>query len=749
MIQSAEKPRLRPDLQFTSRQTPEGTVFVVKDPATRRFYQFGEIEHEILSRLDGRNSLQDIRQLALDNDCNIETETLEQFVEQLSRMKLLDSGKGRPAPPAREKRIRGSLLYLRFPAFDPDRLLERLARKGRFFFTPYFLVLSIGVILFAFAITALQWNALIHGIRNLWRFQAFLLAWVILLCVVTLHEFAHGLTCKYFGGEVHEMGFLLIYFQPAFYCNVSDAWLFPQKSRRLWVSFAGGYFEMFLWALATLVWRVTDPSTLINYLALVVTATSGIKTLFNLNPLIKLDGYYLLSDWLEIPNLRYRAFSYLGDQVRKLWGSDVRRTGQVTPRERRIYWTYGLLAWAYSYWLLSLVALNVGSALVRRYQAWGFVLFLLLLFLVFQLQVTTPLRTPLEWVKAVLILHKWVKRFVRLAIVGAALAALFLYHTELTVSGPFTVLPVHNADVRAEVEGIIQQVYVDEGDRVRKGDVIARLSDRDLQAELRKTKAEIDEKEARLNLLKAGTRREEMELARTARAKAKQELKYATNLLKADRALYADRLIPKRQFEETEEQVAVRTKELQEAEDKLKLLRAGSRRQEIEATAAELRRLQAQEHYIEQQLRLLTIVSPIEGIVTTHKLKDRVGEAISKGDLITKVHAMQTLTVEIAVPEKEIADVKLDQKVVLKARAYPQKKLEGRVTSIAPIASETDEAAPGERTVRVTTQVDNPGLLLKPEMTGHAKVYCDKQRLIDIMMRRLIRYLRVEFWSWW
>src|ERR687888_1129490 len=173
MIQSAEKPRLRPDLQFTSRQTPEGTVFVVKDPATRRFYQFGEIEHEILSRLDGRNSLQDIRQLALDNDCNIETETLEQFVEQLSRMKLLDSGKGRPAAPARQKRIRGSLLYLRFPAFDPDRLLERLARKARFFFTPYFLVLSIGVILFAFAITALQWNALIHGIRNLWRFQGF------------------------------------------------------------------------------------------------------------------------------------------------------------------------------------------------------------------------------------------------------------------------------------------------------------------------------------------------------------------------------------------------------------------------------------------------------------------------------------------------------------------------------------------------------------------------------------------------
>ena len=80
--------------------------------------------------------------------------------------------------------------------------------------------------------------------------------------------------------------------------------LFPEKSRRLWVTFAGAYFEIFLWALATLAWRVTKPWTPLNHLALVVMATSGIKTLFNLNPLIKLDGYYLLSDWLEIPNLR-------------------------------------------------------------------------------------------------------------------------------------------------------------------------------------------------------------------------------------------------------------------------------------------------------------------------------------------------------------------------------------------------------------------------------------------------------------
>src|SRR5207247_10940684 len=145
------------------------------------------------------------------------------------------------------------------------------------------------------------------------------LAYATMLLVIVAHEFAHGLTCKFYGGSVREIGFLLLFFQPAFYCNVSDAWLFPEKYKRLWVTFAGAYFEIFLWAMATLVWRVTDTHTIVNYLALVVMATSAIKTLFNLNPLIKLDGYYLLSDWLEVPNLRAKAFRYVRARLRD-WG---------------------------------------------------------------------------------------------------------------------------------------------------------------------------------------------------------------------------------------------------------------------------------------------------------------------------------------------------------------------------------------------------------------------------------------------
>ena len=103
------------------------------------------------------------------------------------------------------------------------------------------------------------------------------------------------------------MGFLLLYLQPAFYCDVTAAWAFPERSKRLWVTFAGAYCELVIWALATVAWYLTQADTAIHLVALLVMVASGLKSLFNFNPLIKLDGYYLLSDYLEIPNLRAKG----------------------------------------------------------------------------------------------------------------------------------------------------------------------------------------------------------------------------------------------------------------------------------------------------------------------------------------------------------------------------------------------------------------------------------------------------------
>lgn len=748
MAQEAAKEvhRLRPDLVVSRQVTRGETLYVVKDPLSARFFRLGPFEYSIARQLDGTRTLEDIRRnLESESGAVLHPRTLDHFLERLGKLGLLEdpSKGGREAPHQRNRR--GSLLYYRFGAFDPGRLLDRLAGWTRPFFTPAFVSASVLLVMLAVWITFAQRGEIARDVIGLYRFQSLVLAYVIVLLVIAAHEFAHGLTCRHFGGQVQEMGFILIYFQPTFYCNVSDAWLFPQKSPRLWVSFAGAWFELFLWGLATLVWRVTERGSWPGRIALIVMATSGIRTLFNLNPLIKLDGYYLLSDWLEIPNLRRRAFSYLRSRLYAPLGA--RMSG--SPRERRIYVVYGVLAFAYSFWLLTLVTRYAGGHLVRRYQGWGFVLFALLLGVVLRAPLGGAVRGALSMVAVGRGLKRTAWRLAKVLAVGIPLTlALLLGRLELKVSGEFTILPAQNADVRAEVDGIIQEVYVEEGTAIHKGDPVARLSDRDYQSEASKTQAEIEEKEAVLRMAKAGPRPEEIQIARTGVEKAEERLTYARTQLERLEPLYGEKVVSVKELEDAREAVAVRQKEIEEARGRLDVLLAGSRPEEIEALQAEIARLTTQKGYLAGQLQSVNLMSPIDGVVTTHNLKEKVGEAVKKGDLIAKVHELDTVTAEIAVPEREISDVQVGQRVVLRARAHPERTFEGSVVSIAPVVTPPDETRV-ERTLIVTTRLANPESLLKSEMTGNAKIYCGERRALDVVLRRFQRYIRVEFWSWW
>jgi putative peptide zinc metalloprotease protein len=729
------RPKLRGDLIVSQQGGPDAASCVVKDPVTERFFRFRQVEGYILRQFDGATALDEVRQHVQQTFAvTVSTATMEQFVDKLSRLGLLTEegvAGGERLRPA--ERVRGNLFYLRLRAFDPDRFLAWLDGHLRFCFTPGFVTGSGALVLLAAGITVANWPEIADGLRHLWNVQSLVLAWLVVMLVIAAHELAHGVACKHFGGTVHELGFLLLYFQPTCYCNVSDAWLFPEKSKRLWVTFAGAYFEIVLWAVATTVWRLTDFSTAINHLALVVMSTSGVKTLFNLNPLIKLDGYYMLSDALEIPNLRGKAMEYLKARLR----------GQAAPMPQgRTYVVYGVLAWVYSVWLLALVANWIGGRLIGQYQAWGFFAFAGLLAAVFW----RPLVTGFGRIRDASM--KKHGKILAIIVVGGGI--LFFTRTELRVSGGFEVLPAHNSDIRAEVAGIIEEVRFDEGDSVVKDEVVARLSERDNRAESRKVKAQIEEKQAQLRMLRAGPRQEEIAVAKIVVEKGTERVRYAKNQLDMLKGLYAQNLVSRKEFQAAEEEVAIRQKELEEADGNLRLMLAGSRPEEIEATEAEIARLDVQQHYLQDELDRINLVSPIDGVITTPKLKEKIGQHVNKGDLVATVHALKTVIAEISVSEKEISDVKVGQIVVLKARAYPQRVFEGKVTAIAPTVTKgKDENKQTDRTVTVTTQLDNGGLLLKPEMTGTAKIYCGKRRLLDLVTRRFSRYLRVEFWSWW
>jgi multidrug efflux pump subunit AcrA (membrane-fusion protein) len=806
-------PKLRDDLVVSPHETAGAdTVFVLKDPLAGRFFHVGELEYFIARQLDGSTPLDEIaRRVERTFGSSISRPDLNDCVEQLRRCQLLhdsrpSSGVNRP-----QKALRGSLLYLRLTAINPDPLLRWLLPQVGFFFTRAFLWCSIATFLFALGITAASWSEITRDIAGLYRFDALLLAWATVIVVTIAHELAHALTCTRFGGRVQEMGVLLIYFQPAFYCNVSDAWLFPDKRRRLFVMFAGVYLDAIVWALATVAWRLTDVETMVHFMALVVMATSAIKTLFNLNPLIKLDGYYLLSDALEIPNLRQKSFTYLKNLVRSAAAvagpSRPNVTREADARVRRIYVTYGILAAAYSIWLLVVIAGYVGGFLVERYQGAGFVLFAGVLMVAFK----TPLETMLARVKS---MTRWPPtgrlplKQMRWALLIAIGAAVLFVRMELKVSGEFTVMPGHNTDVRAPVAGIIEEIYVGEGERVEAGARIARLADNDARVELKQIESEILAQRARLRLLRAGPTPQEVELSRreleTVRSRQRHLEKqyqeamrlYATRQAKADvavktaeslleygrkelsrsRELSRAGLISRMQLEQSEEllgrreealeaaraeqalvqaedlaqlrgEVAAGNNAIAEADGRLRVLLAGNRPESIEAMAAEVSRLETRRAYLADQIRLATIVTPAAGVVVTPKLGEKRGEHVMKGALIAEVFEVDRVLPEIVVSEKDIGDVAVGHPVVLKARAYPGLSFSGRVKAVAPRAA--DSGGVERKVFRVTVELDDRSGILKPEMTGNAKIVCGPRTVSSLLTRRLLRYIRVEFWSWW
>jgi Flp pilus assembly secretin CpaC len=186
--------------------------------------------------------------------------------------------------------------------------------------------------------------------------------------------------------------------------------------------------------------------------------------------------------------------------------------------------------------------------------------------------------------------------------------------------------------------------------------------------------------------------------------------------------------------------------------------------------------LETQRNYLLEQLRLMRVVSPASGIVATpsRQLMEMKHQLVKKGDLIAKVYELKTITAEMVVSERDIADVKVGQKVVLKARAYPEMTFYGKVTSIATAAQVSSSSSSGSsssasaigqaqgtapttltrsavapKSVTITTEIDNNSLFLKPEMTGQAKIFCGERRLLDLLTRRIARTVKVEFWSWW
>ena len=332
LVSSSSRPlpiRKRPDL-LARRQRYQGRIYwVVKDPVGLQYYRFEEEEYSILQMLDGEASLEQIAEQfeAQFPPQTIKPEELQQFIGTLHRSGLVITSAGgqgaelKKLHDEKKKKQRiatySNILSIKFKGIDPDRILNFQHQYLGWFWSKQALFFNILLVCSAALLVLVQFELFQSKLPSFQSFfsgrswENWLLLGVILGSTKVMHEFGHGLSCKYFGGECHEMGIMFLVLTPCLYCNVSDSWMLPNRWHRAAIGAAGMYVEVVLASACTFIWWFTEPGFL-NYLCLNIMFVSSVSTiLFNANPLLRYDGYYILSDVLEIPNLRQKATSIL------------------------------------------------------------------------------------------------------------------------------------------------------------------------------------------------------------------------------------------------------------------------------------------------------------------------------------------------------------------------------------------------------------------------------------------------------
>src|SRR5215470_7962562 len=365
--------RLRGELAIDPQKFEGRTYYVVKDPVSLRYYRFKEQEQFLLQFMDGDRTLDDAQKEYEKRfrPERLTLEDLESFAQQLLTAGLAQNESpkaGTQLYERRKKRLRKewlqtftNILYIKIPVYDPDRLLGWMIQYTWWIFTPLFLAVSVGIMLSAIGLVATHFDTFLERLPNyhyFFQFKTIGYLWLALGAVKIIHEFGHGLSCKAFGGEVHEMGALFLVFSPCLYANVSDAWTLPNKWHRIIISAAGIYVELIIAAIATFVWWYTPSHPYVNNMALSLMIVCSVSTVvFNANPLMRYDGYYVLADWLEIPNLRDRSNRYLQRLVMDYClGIEVQPEPYMELWRRVLFVLYAVISYVYR-WVITFVIL--------------------------------------------------------------------------------------------------------------------------------------------------------------------------------------------------------------------------------------------------------------------------------------------------------------------------------------------------------------------------------------------------------
>jgi putative peptide zinc metalloprotease protein len=529
LVSSASRPltlRMRADLTARRQRYHGQSYWVVKEPIGLNYFRFHEEEYAILCMLDGHSSLESIKERFEQEFMpqKITFHDLQQFVGMLHRSGLVIAtaiGQGHQLVKRRDEKKRRELLgklanvfALRWRGIDPDRLLNWLYPFTRWFFTKPAVCVNVLIALVALLLITVQFDVFRTRLPSFHQFfgnwENWLVMGVAMALAKVLHEFGHGLSCKHFGGECHELGFMLLVFTPALYCNVSDSWMLPNKWHRAGIGAAGMYVEMVLASFATFIWWFTDRTTVLNQVCLSMMFVCSVSTLlFNGNPLLRFDGYYILMDLIEIPNLRQKSTEVLKRfMVQTCLGIEQPENPFLPQRNRFLFGLYTVAAVFYRW----IVVFSILMFLNKVLEPYGLKVIGRIVGLagVFGL-VVQPVWQLGKFFYMPGRMHK-VKRhrvIASLAVVAALIAVFLFVPLPFHITCNFDVKPRNAKTVYAAVAGHLQDVYVSPGQHVQEGERLALMENVDLRLNLAQLTGELSELQAKRDVLEKQQRFDE------------------------------------------------------------------------------------------------------------------------------------------------------------------------------------------------------------------------------------------------
>ncbi|MBK8913506.1 MAG: HlyD family efflux transporter periplasmic adaptor subunit [Phycisphaerales bacterium] len=386
MSDGAPKPRLadrlrnvrvsiRDDLTVTRHVLRGEPAYVVRDPLTFESHRFDAEDYAVFVSIDAARTLgETFDALVEQGRCGREAEeAFYQFVFGLHRLGFLqlpvadDAALYRRFSTRRDARNRQwatAFMSLKMPVCNPDEFLQRTLGFFRPLFTTTAFVLWLGLMLTAGVALYANWGRLHEPLAGVLTAGNLPLMWVTLIVLKTIHEFGHAYACRAFGAAVPEMGVILIFGTPCAYVDATASWSISSKRRRIIICLAGMYFESVAAALAVFVWAASGPGVLSSAAYNAMFLASVTTVLFNINPLMRYDGYYVLADLLEIPNLRQRATQFCTDLLKRVFVG-VRLT-HAAPTDLRLGATllsFGVCAGVYRVVLIFAIIAIIASKL--------------------------------------------------------------------------------------------------------------------------------------------------------------------------------------------------------------------------------------------------------------------------------------------------------------------------------------------------------------------------------------------------